>query len=199
MTETINRRERKKLHSKKAITEAAIKLFEQQGFSSTSIADIMNEADLGIGTFYNYFQSKEDILKILLGEIIAKINQAYEEFPEKERSSAEFLAELFLLTARTLDKNRFVLPLFVSAAQKGAMGKEHPHMTDKMSFKKIFEAIIKRGQDLGEFRGDIPAEIITEIFHSVLQAAAFSSLDVDFLANVEYKLRLILDGIEARK
>ena len=44
MAEVINRRERKKLHSKKVITQAALKLFGQQGFSDTSIADIMNEA-----------------------------------------------------------------------------------------------------------------------------------------------------------
>ena len=200
MAELINRRERKKLHSKKVITQAALKLFGQQGFSDTSIADIMNEADLGIGTFYNYFQSKEDILKNLLGEMIAEIYQAYESFPKDEKSSTEFLSEVFLLTARILDKNRFVLPLFVSAAQKSAMIKEEqPAETEsKMGFKRIFEAIIRRRQDLGEFRKDIPAEVITEIFHSVFQAAAFSRLELDFLTNVEYKLKIILDGIELK-
>ncbi len=200
MAEVINRRERKKLHSKKVITQAALKLFGQQGFSDTSIADIMNEADLGIGTFYNYFQSKEEILKTLLGEMIAEIYQVYESFPKDEKSSAEFLSEVFLLTARILDKNRFVLPLFVSAAQKSAMIKEEqPAETEsKMGFKRIFEAIIRRGQDLEEFRKDIPAEVITEIFHSVFQAAAFSRLELDFLTNVEYKLKIILDGIELK-
>ena len=200
MAEVINRRERKKLHSKKVITQAALKLFGQQGFSDTSIADIMNEADLGIGTFYNYFQSKEERDCIDGGERIAEIYQVYESFPKDEKSSAEFLSEVFLLTARILDKNRFVLPLFVSAAQKSAMIKEEqPAETEsKMGFKRIFEAIIRRGQDLEEFRKDIPAEVITEIFHSVFQAAAFSRLELDFLTNVEYKLKIILDGIELK-
>ena len=62
----INRRERKKIFSQKAIVESAVKLFTQKGYQETTVADIMSEADLGIGTFYNYFQSKEDILKHLL-------------------------------------------------------------------------------------------------------------------------------------
>ena len=76
---------------------------------------------------------------------------------------------------------------------------EQPAETEsKMGFKRIFEAIIRRGQDLEEFRKDIPAEVITEIFHSVFQAAAFSRLELDFLTNVEYKLKIILDGIELK-
>ncbi|MBP2633238.1 MAG: putative TetR family transcriptional regulator, partial [Firmicutes bacterium] len=78
MVDSINRRERKKINSKKAIVDAAVKLFSQKGYQETAVADIMNEADLGIGTFYNYFQSKEEILKSLLSEIVEEINAFYE-------------------------------------------------------------------------------------------------------------------------
>ena len=70
MEDGITRRERKKIHSKQAIVKAAVKLFSNKGFQETSVADIMNEADLGIGTFYNYFESKDEILKSLLQEIV---------------------------------------------------------------------------------------------------------------------------------
>jgi len=38
----------------------------------TSIADIMQKANLGIGTFYNYFQSKDDLLRSLLIQLAMK-------------------------------------------------------------------------------------------------------------------------------
>ncbi|MCE5287470.1 MAG: TetR/AcrR family transcriptional regulator, partial [Pelosinus sp.] len=63
MIDSMTRRERKKLQAKQTIISAAISLFQRKGFGDTTIADIMNEADFGIGTFYNYFQAKEEILK----------------------------------------------------------------------------------------------------------------------------------------
>ena len=59
----------------------------------------------------------------------------------------------------------------------------------------IFDRIILAGQNNGEFRQDIPAPLITEMFHSVFQAASFSSLELSFMENVSYKLDLILAGI----
>lgn len=199
MVDSINRRERKKLHSKKAIMDAAVKLFVQKGYSQTSIAEIMNEADLGLGTFYNYFQSKEDILKHFLAEIIMKTNKFFISLSKEPKTSSEILTEMFLFTGKILDQNRFVLPLFLSTAHKGAVAKVLKPPSDGLTFKSIFNNIIKEGQKKGEFRIDIPAEVITEMFHSVFQAASFSSLDITFMENIEYKLKLILDGLVLKK
>lgn len=197
MEETITRRERKKIHSKKAIVEAAVKLFSCKGFQETSVADIMNEADLGIGTFYNYFESKDEILKSLLNEIVEEIRTSFESSLQQEaKTAAVILAETVRLTAMLLDKNRFVLPLFLRAADRSALPKAAMHPSGEAPFKLIFDRIIKAGQNSGEFRSDIPAEIITEMFHSVYQASSFSSLPMTFTENVGYKLELILAGLK---
>jgi AcrR family transcriptional regulator len=192
-----NRRERKKRDSKNAIIEAAVTLFAQKGYNDTSIAEIMSEADLGLGTFYNYFQSKEEILKHFLAEITLNINQSYTKLLQEPRPAAEVLSEMFLLTGRILDQSRFVLPLFLSAAARGAGGKPHAPSPGRLTFKSIFLSILQDGQAKGEFRSDIPAEVITEMFHAVFQAASFSSLDIGFMENIEYKLKIILTGLAA--
>ncbi len=194
MDEKISRRERKKIHSKRAILEAAVKCFGQQGFQDTSIAEIMNEADLGIGTFYNYFESKEDILKCLLGGIVDELRDAMAALQQEKLPAAVVLEKMVLLTAQLLDDNRFVLPLFLSAANRSALP-AGGQPGGAPAFKTIFAYIIEQGQGQGEFRQDIPAGIITEMFHSMFQAASFSSLDLSFLDNVQYKLRLMMDGI----
>lgn len=199
MVDSINRRERKKLNSKNAILEAAVKLFIQKGYKETAIAEIMNEADLGIGTFYNYFQSKEEILKYFLAEIISKTNQHFLSLMKEPKPASAVLTEMFLFTGRILDENRFVLPLFLSMANRGAAPKVLTHPADGSTFKGIFSSIIKKGQEKGEFRDDIPAEVITEMFHSIFQAASFSSLDITFMQNIEYKLQLILAGLAANR
>ncbi|CUH94843.1 hypothetical protein P22_0909 [Propionispora sp. 2/2-37] len=195
MVNSLNRRERKKLNSKKAIIEAAVTLFIQKGYSETSIAEIMNEADLGLGTFYNYFQSKEDILEFFLAEITSKINQEYLKLAQEPKNASEILTEVFLLTGRILSEHRFVLPLFLSAGHKGAGNKMPAAPHSRLTFRSIFLTIIRKGQRSGEFRQDIPAEIVTEMFHAIFQTASFSSLPMPFMENVEYKLKMVLAGI----
>ena len=196
MEENITRRERKKIHSKKSIVEAAVKLFSQKGYQETSVADIMNEADLGIGTFYNYFESKDEILKNLLQAIVEEIRESFESsLRQGEKPAAQVLADTVKLTASLLDKNRFVLPLFLLAADRSALPKDAVHTAAAPPCKMICDRIILAGQNNGEFRQDIPAPLITEMFHSVFQAASFSSLELSFMENVSYKLVLILAGI----
>jgi AcrR family transcriptional regulator len=194
MEEKINRRERKKIHSKNAIMEAAIELFGEKGYKDTSIAEIMGRADLGIGTFYNYFSSKEEILKSLVFNIVERLRLFIEDNKEAGKSSADLLTETMLLTAEVLDKNRFVLPLFLSAGENKGPSAHHTGM----SFKGIFDEIVRKGQENGEFRRDIPLAVITELFHSMLQAASFSSAGLSFKENISYKLEIILSGMKNR-
>lgn len=64
--ERSGRNERRKARTRAALLEAARDLFARQGFEHTAIADITETADLGVGSFYNHFESKEDLLAALL-------------------------------------------------------------------------------------------------------------------------------------
>lgn len=57
----VSRRERKKQETLEKIFSAAMQLFRRQGLERTSIEQITERADVGKGTFYNYFASKEAV------------------------------------------------------------------------------------------------------------------------------------------
>lgn len=202
----MGRRERKKLQSRKMILEAAISEFSKKGYKETSVADIMAAADLGIGTFYNYFASKEELLFSLLGRLGGTIRIALAEAREAERSSLELLEVGARVTAKFLDENRFVMPLFLSASQHKAQGmppqegtEDKPHPSRMApQVKRVFTEIIREGQEAGEIRSDVPVDLIAEMFHSLYQAAAFSQLELSFQENIALKTRLLLDGIRKR-
>jgi len=202
MEEKVGRRERKKQLSRQAILDAAVAEFCRKGYKDTSVADIMNGANLGIGTFYNYFSSKEDVLMSLLGPLVQAVGQALGEKRAEGARARELLETGCQVTAAFLDENRFVLPLFLAASEHAAepegRAEGQGHMPTP-GFKPIFENIIRQGQQAGELRGDVPAELIAEMFHSLYQAAAFSKLEMSFRQNVALKTRLLLDGIEARE
>lgn len=63
-----NLREKKKEDRKLRIQNAAIKFFGSIGYEATTIGKIAAEADLGVGTFYNYYKSKEDLLISIIAD-----------------------------------------------------------------------------------------------------------------------------------
>jgi 15-cis-phytoene desaturase len=59
----MQRRQRKREALRQKIFETAILLFIEKGYEQTGIRDIAEAVDIGVGTFHNYFASKEDVLK----------------------------------------------------------------------------------------------------------------------------------------
>lgn len=57
-----NLRQRKKAETRERILRASSELFLNNGFDETSVEEIAYHADLSIGTLYNYFANKSEIL-----------------------------------------------------------------------------------------------------------------------------------------
>lgn len=61
---------------REGIVEAALKLFEEQGYHQTKVSDIVREAGVAQGTFYLYFQSKEDLFRSIAKSCLDDISNA---------------------------------------------------------------------------------------------------------------------------
>ncbi len=61
--------EDKKELKRKVILKAAADVFSKKGYIETSIKDITNEASISVGSFYSYFNNKEEILLQIFDEI----------------------------------------------------------------------------------------------------------------------------------
>ena len=72
------RRERRRAEIRDRIYRAALELFAERGFLETTVEDITEAADVGKGTFFNYFPTKEHVLATLGAERLAVIERARE-------------------------------------------------------------------------------------------------------------------------
>jgi AcrR family transcriptional regulator len=65
---SVNRRERELQARRAAVLLAAGRIFAQKGFEGTTMAEIAREADVGVGTIYQLFESKDALQMALLEE-----------------------------------------------------------------------------------------------------------------------------------
>lgn len=62
----VNRSTRARLRTRKKLIDAARRIMGSRGVDGATIAEITEEADVGFGTFYNHFESKEEISRAVL-------------------------------------------------------------------------------------------------------------------------------------
>ncbi len=197
MAEKISLRKRKKFRARQTILNAAAQQFELHGFAATSIAGIMQAAGLGVGTFYNYFASKEEVLLTLAKNLRERVEKSIAAAREVNQTSSELLELCCVCSAKLIDENRFILPLFISASEHSDKPEQIPQSLSP-GFRQLFEEIILRGQACGEFRSDVPPNIIAELIHSIYQTTAFSKLEISFQENIRLKVKILLDGIREK-
>src|ERR1700747_3362092 len=89
-----DRRERRRLETRERLYRSALELFGERGFLETTVEDITEAADVGKGTFFNYFPTKEHVLAAYGGERIAFVERALEKARATSGSVLEVLGEL---------------------------------------------------------------------------------------------------------
>ncbi len=76
----LSRVARRKAKTNRRLLDVARKLFFEKGIYWVKVEDITESADIGKGTFYKYFDSKETIIRMLLeeglGELLLKTEEA---------------------------------------------------------------------------------------------------------------------------
>lgn len=79
-----SRREANKQATRTALREAAARLFAEQGYEATTVAQITSAARVGERTFYRYFDGKDDLLAEQALAWIDALHQAIRDRPAQE-------------------------------------------------------------------------------------------------------------------
>ncbi len=163
MTETPRQKQtslraQKRTQNRDAILRAAVGVFGEQGFGATSVRDIIRRTDLATGTFYNYFDSKEDVFKAL-------VTQVGEELRERLRTARGAADNLSIFV-----ENSFQIYFTYYA--------EHPDIFMMLRSNQTYNGTIIGMEDhqartgLHELRADIAAARRQNIFPDI---------DIDYL------------------
>ncbi len=72
----MGRRQRRAAETRLRLFRCALQLFAERGFPNVTVGDITEAADVGKGTFFNYFESKDHVLGVMAEIQLGKVREA---------------------------------------------------------------------------------------------------------------------------
>ena len=158
--------EKRKEKKKRIIIQAAADIFAKKGYSGAAVSDIASQADIGKGTIYEYFDSKEDLFFAVFKWYSEKTGAAATVSISALGGSATQRLEALNKSLMGLwDEIRdvFALAMEFWAASSSALMRQRFQAAFKQlyqDFRSIVSALIHDGIKRGEFREDVNPEAV---------------------------------------
>lgn len=115
---------------KKLILETASEYFKTLGYGKTQIDKISKDLNIGVGTIYGYFKSKEGLFIAWLQNIINNVYEQMKDGCSKVNTPIEKLAVVIEYKVNYFEKNRVTVKSYMENNQLFLRGisrrKEHP-------------------------------------------------------------------------
>ena len=183
------RRERNRAQTRDRLYRAALRLFAERGFLETTVEDITESADVGKGTFFNYFPTKEHILAEFGGQRTAAVERALEKAKSTKGSVLEVIGDLAANAAGQSNLNAALLRAVFAAHASCAPVRAALRRRAQISRRMLAE-MFQIGQEHGEIRGDLPANDLARIVQTT-----FMGLTMSWAINPELSLRKNADEL----
>ena len=188
-------------NTREHILKAAIDLFSKKGFDNTSVESITRRAKIAKGTFYNFFEKKEDVLLYFLDREYSK---SEEEIERKLSSQQTFIDQVELsITAyiKHIFPNReFSKLLIKERIGKIGMGKNK----NELHLMQALSQSIDMAKQRKEINHSINTSRLTEMIFAlytmyvIYWTNGFIKTKGDCVARIKEAIQHILHGIEMR-
>ncbi len=127
---------------------SALSVFEEKGFNNTRIKDITERANTSVGNFYNYFNSKEEVIEVLISGLaelmISKFRELFFYFKQNRIPPISAVKNLFRGYAKMFKEKKESFLIFFE--QMGGMEQKYRTKRNEIldNFTNEVEKIISR-------------------------------------------------------
>jgi AcrR family transcriptional regulator len=205
VTKTLgSRRARKKAAIRERIVTTGIELFSRHGIAEVTVEQIAEAADIGKGTIYNYFHTKEDIVVAFMLEVERRVQARLGKFTASKAPAEEVLSQFicvqFRMKTRRLDFVRAMLRQMFTQTEEFV-----PYMAEIQSIiDPALEALFRSLQRRGAIRGDLNITELMGIFKTMhLGLTALWAIEGPPFRSTErvvrQEMRLFCEGLKPRR
>jgi TetR/AcrR family fatty acid metabolism transcriptional regulator len=154
---------------RRQILDAAVRVFARQGFHSTRVSDIADEAGVAYGLVYHYFKSKDEVLNELFSERWSLLLAAIEETegngaPPRERLDA---VAAFIVDSYRHDPE--LMKVIIVEVTRAANSFGRTHLTEIRNAYEEIAKIVAEGQEQGVFRRDVDPTFASMYFYGAIE------------------------------
>ena len=168
-----NRRERRRLETRERIYRAALQIFAERGYLETTVEDITEAADVGKGTFFNYFPTKEHVLATYGEQRVAAIEGALKKARSANHSVLAVLKELATdLASQSSQSPDLLRSIFAAHLSCAPVRAELQNRLQRA--RQLLAEIFVVGQKRGEIRRDRSAADLARLTHLILMGVTIA-------------------------
>jgi AcrR family transcriptional regulator len=188
---------------RRAILDAAVKVFARQGFHACRVSDIGDEAGVAYGLLYHYFPSKDEVLNTLFLErwgVMLEMIRAVDAEPIPVREKLAAIAS-FIVDSYRHDPD--VMKVIIVEVTRAANSFGQTHLGQIREAYRLIGEIVVKAQREGVFKADIDAEFAAMTFYGaieqVLTGWIFGLLpqgDVEFEQAKDFVVETICAGLD---
>ena len=163
------------------IAHAAISLFANKGFDSTTIQEIADAAQIGKGTVYEYFDTKEEIIIQVAMEMFAEMEKSIDltifAIKDPKERLKKFIEQTNSLVEHMKDIMMVYMEIWRINLRDKNFGVSMMILKDALvTYRKVISDIIKEGQKMHVFKKSINGERL-----AIMLTAAFDGLAFHYL------------------
>ncbi len=174
-----NRRARRSASIRERLFRSSLQLFAERGYQKTTVEDITEAADVGKGTFFNYFPTKEHVLATYGEERVAAMECALDEARAGKRPVLAVLKDLIADLAGQSSESPDLLRAIFAAHLSSAPIRAHLQQRLRRG-RRLMAEIFALAQETGEVRRDLPAAELARLTQIIFMGVTIAwSLNPD--------------------
>ncbi len=156
---------------KEVLFECAKELFATKGFKDTGISDITKLAGFGVGTFYNYYPSKDKLFAEILQQETTALMKRIMKSVNLDADPVKLIKQLLILNMEGMLSNPILSQWYNPDIYNKieTLFREEKGL-DAMEFLyQDFIKLVQKWQAEGKMRTDISSEMIMAIFGAIIR------------------------------
>lgn len=164
----MNNRSLKKQEKIAGILDFGIQAFREKGYHSAGVQELADSCGLSKGSFYQYFQTKENFCQQVIERYSEKMCSILNElFADDSLTGLSSLKNTYSAMIDMIAESSFQCGCLYGdlAAELGGVNEKCSDAlkTSIDSTNKIFKEVVQRGQEDGSIRKDLNADILAEV------------------------------------
>lgn len=160
----MTKRKEQARETREKIYQSALELINEKGFPNVSIKEITDRAGISSGSFYSYFDSKEDLIFYTFSESDAIYQQAYER--NKEKDVADKM-ESFLYDAYCTFEKRGV-GIMKAIVMNYFSFPDYDFYSEDRALIRCINAVVEEGKKQGQIQADLASGDIVRVLITIL-------------------------------